>query len=195
MGGYGSGRRPERVAVEDCLTIDVGLFRRRGLLKPGSRGECAWSRHGQRTGAIGFHAEEERIVLDYRCRGEAITQTIWLTDAPCHYGGSRLWFECPHCGRNAGKLHLAPGRRYFECRDCYGLTYESRREDPDHRMRRRATRLCLRLGDDPHCDQIPPKPKGMHWRTYHRLLDEIQGARHLSDCHYFAKHFRLRLNR
>ena len=43
------------------------------------------------------------------------------------------WFVCPlvGCGRRVGKLYLPPGGRYYGCRHCYRLTYESAQEhDP-----------------------------------------------------------------
>jgi hypothetical protein len=49
-------------------------------------------------------------------------------------GGPRWWFTCPlavngrACGRRAAKLYLPPGGRYFGCRVCYDLTYESCQE-------------------------------------------------------------------
>ena len=49
-------------------------------------------------------------------------------------GGVRYWFICPlstngvYCGRRTGTLYLASGGNYFGCRQCYGLSYESRNE-------------------------------------------------------------------
>lgn len=67
----------------------------------------------------------EKTDLDYK---------IQLATTPCHFGGVRYWFICPlakngrYCGRRTGTLYLASGGKYFGCRDCYNLSYESRNE-------------------------------------------------------------------
>jgi hypothetical protein len=59
---------------------------------------------------------------------------IPLVTEPCHFGGVRYWFICPlsrngvPCGRRAGTLFLSPGSKYFGCRHCHDLSYESRNE-------------------------------------------------------------------
>jgi len=59
---------------------------------------------------------------------------VSLTTTPCHFGGVRYWFICPlvrngsPCGRRVGTLFLSSGGKYFGCRHCYDLSYESRNE-------------------------------------------------------------------
>jgi hypothetical protein len=91
------------------------------------------------------------------------------------FGGVRYWFRCPGCGRRCAILYL-PSRPYsFACRWCYGLRYYSQRTDFADRMHRAAARLCRRFGVsgglawDMALDGLPPKPRGMHWSTYHHL--------------------------
>lgn len=56
---------------------------------------------------------------------------IPLTTTSCYFGGKRYWFTCPwytngeYCGRRVGVLYL--GGKYFACRHCYNLTYNSRK--------------------------------------------------------------------
>jgi hypothetical protein len=56
---------------------------------------------------------------------------VELTRTPCAYGGGRYWFLCPltkdgvYCGNRVGKLYLPRRGRFFGCRECYDLTYES----------------------------------------------------------------------
>jgi hypothetical protein len=58
---------------------------------------------------------------------------IPLTTTTCYFGGKRYWFICPwyangkYCGRRVGVLYL--GGKYFACRHCYDLSYESRNEN------------------------------------------------------------------
>jgi len=68
---------------------------------------------------------DEKTHCDYK---------IQLTTTSCHFGGVRYWFICPlsingvYCGRRVGTLYLASGGKYFGCRHCYNLSYESRNE-------------------------------------------------------------------
>ncbi|MEW5865081.1 MAG: hypothetical protein AB1773_16050, partial [Pseudomonadota bacterium] len=55
----------------------------------------------------------------------------------------------------------------------YRLAYASAREDAGGRARRRAERIRERLGWEPGIlNGHGPKPKGMRWRTFHRLIEE-----------------------
>jgi hypothetical protein len=60
-----------------------------------------------------------------------VSYTIEVVSDPCRFGGTRRYLRCPlvrgseACGRRAGKLFLPPGGRYFGCRTCYNLTYQS----------------------------------------------------------------------
>ncbi len=64
------------------------------------------------------------------------------------------------------------------CRACHDLAYASTREDETGRCDRRVMRIGERLGSDSNgCRgcywMMPDKPKGMHWRTYERLLRDL----------------------
>jgi hypothetical protein len=67
--------------------------------------------------------------------------------------------------------------RYFLCRNCYRLAYQSQREQPPERALRRANNIRMRLGGDPGMLwPFPGKPKGMHWRTFKRLSHQVRRA-------------------
>jgi hypothetical protein len=48
-----------------------------------------------------------------------------------YFGGKRWWFRCPlvvggiRCWQRVGKLYLPPRGKYYGCRRCYNLTYQS----------------------------------------------------------------------
>ncbi len=57
--------------------------------------------------------------------------TIRLQSTRPYFGGLHWWFICPllrlarPCNYRASKLYLPPGGRYYGCRHCYDLTYQS----------------------------------------------------------------------
>ncbi len=110
---------------------------------------------------------------------EDVNDLIPIVTTTMHFGSTRHWFSCPSCGRRSRILY---GGARFRCRLCRGARYESqyqtaaltacdRRWDIRRRLEERGGFAMGLLGLD---DGLPPKPKGMHWRTYHRLeqLDE-----------------------
>ncbi len=130
MGGPGGGRwrsllRAE--AVEDCLALDVGML--------GVGGVLIWTNfRGVPVASMGCELdvrdpETPSVILRYTTRtGETVAYTVILLTTRPHFGGLRRWFACPRCARRVGKLYLPPGRRFFACRACHGLTYRSCQE-------------------------------------------------------------------
>jgi hypothetical protein len=164
--------------VEDWLALDVRRLHRRGLLRPGRSGAVQWSSgRGEPTGSVVVRAGADRLTLSYRTRArggpwQEVEQHVALTSTPCHYGGRRVWFLCPRCGRRCAVLH---GGARFYCRRCWGLAYRSQREDAADRARRRARTIRYRLGGGGNLlEPFPAKPKGMWWRTYARLRAEAE---------------------
>ena len=134
-----------RWTVEECKTITTQFLNKHNYFNGGVSygGGMNWSRNGEKTGSIGFTVStvegdeyirfqytqtdrntEEKTELDYK------VQLDWT---PCYFGGRRWWFICPlmvngkACNRRVGSLHLGNGK-YFGCRHCYNLTYESSKE-------------------------------------------------------------------
>jgi len=100
---------------------------------------------------------------------------VWT---PTRFGGRRQWFKCLSCGKGCRILY---GGVRFRCRRCHGLRYQSQYEQPGLGGVDQADKIRRRLGDKVGSaferDEFPPKPKGMHWKTYRRLerrYDELQ---------------------
>jgi hypothetical protein len=183
MGGEGSGnwyRFDEKTTTGECHSVDVRSLHREGLLKSGRWFSLRWSRAGRETGSIRIAVEgndtPKRVLLLYRHRlgpgeeWEDVQQPVSLDWTVCNFGGERRWFVCPGagCGRRVALLY-GPGR-YFLCRHCYDLAYESQRENEMHRALRRAQAIRERLGGSANMTKpFPEKPKGMHSSTYDRL--------------------------
>jgi hypothetical protein len=190
MGGAGSGdwyRYGTKHTVESYNHLDVNSLHRKGLLEPGTRGSVSWSRGERALGSVGFEVDEGCFVLDYRQRRnsseewEEVRYPVRLSWTPCNFGGERPWFVCPgvvngyYCGRRVAKLY--DRGKYFLCRHCHDLTYESRKDGQRYRALRKCQRIRRRLGGSANMTlPFPPKPKGMHFDTYLRLWHEHERA-------------------
>ncbi|WP_108839451.1 hypothetical protein [Tateyamaria sp. Alg231-49] len=189
MGGIGSGRHwhwNTKSTTADYRSIDVRRWAREGLLTPGQRTSWKWSIEGEKVAGIDVRADQGLVRLIYRSgdygdEWESHDYPVRLLSQPCHYGGHRVWFACPaqECGRRVAKLY---GGRIFACRHCHQLAYPSQREKPFQRYQRRAFKIRERLGwmTGP-CDPWGDKPKGMHQKTYERLLYELDHWEGASD--------------
>lgn len=174
MGGIGSGRYSTcPTTLDDFQAIDLRYLRRQKLLSPGYHGSLRWLRGGQETASIRFSVGTDDVVLSYRTRArgaadwEDVREVVPLLRTAQPLGGERLWFGCPHCRRRCMILY---GGRRFLCRRCVGAPYGSQNEDAHDRLLRRAQAIRTRLGGSgATTEPFPPKPKGMHWKTYDRL--------------------------
>src|SRR6266446_6614982 len=88
-----------------------------------------------------------------------------LIDERPHKNGARE--SVGRVGRRSALLYGTG--ELFACRHCYGLTYASQREALHLRGLAKAQKIRMRLGGSPESEEVPDKPKGMHWRTYDRL--------------------------
>lgn len=131
---------------------------------------------------------------------ENVEEPVPIVWAPCNFGGARPWFVCPgivngiSCRRRVGKLYGSG--RYFLCRQCYRLAYQSQREQPHERALRRANNIRMRLGGGPGVlSPFPEKPKGMHWRSYERQRQRAAKAEGAADEHLWMWLGRLKAQR
>ena len=155
MGGVGSGR--------------WGVSRR-PLAESMRRIDFATLRHDAPSLRVG-HALKIKC---HRADGEvAEVATVYLESTRMYFGGRRLWFRCPRCDRRCRVLF---GTWRIACRRCHGLRYCSQRETKEDRATRAMMKIVRRLDpDDPDpCNDLPEKPKGMHQRTYDRLVERYE---------------------
>ena len=136
MGGYGSGRQGRKALVEDCMILDGYKFLPSITPPPDtfgatcrqSDGHWGWYRRGQKIATIDYSLNGTSVFLDYILNKKvAVHILITTTGTSQPHGGQRFWFRCPAngCGRMVAKLYLPPWGRYFACRHCYDLTYQS----------------------------------------------------------------------
>lgn len=183
MGGIGSGNRyryNSKNTVEGRTSLDINRWVREGCITSGRSFSTKWTWGDGSTSSISVRVESAwAIRLSYRTRsgGEVdwtdVNYSIQLTRTPCRFGGERTWFLCPGrgCERRVAKLYCAG--RYYVCRHCGNLAYSSQSEDAGDRALRRAQTIRKQLGGSANMFELfPPKPKGMHWRTYISLQRE-----------------------
>lgn len=162
MGGPGSGRwfssYSRRWTVEQMARVDVRVLHRRDP----------------------FPQDQKKIWLSVKGeQGECELRIDWTG---CNFGQGRPWFVCPHCGSRCAILYRPPRAPLKElaCRKCYNLTYQSRRKrQPWNTERLRVQRIERRLGvkrKPALVNLLPPRPKGMHHKTYERLAWEWREA-------------------
>jgi len=131
--------------VEDCRSVSIAFLNKHGYLSPQccQSGGISWKNcYDEETASMGIavsmiegerYARFQYTITD-RHSGEKTDYDykVSLTTTLCNFGGVRYWFICPlslngvYCGRRVGKLYLGPGGRYYGCRHCYDLSYESR---------------------------------------------------------------------
>ena len=177
MGGRGSGRPAgygRENTTENSLPLDIRHLQRRGVLVPGQTCSWQWTLGDRVRASIQIRALAWQVELTYNYapRGgpaEVIHQTVMLETTPCTLGGRRTWFRCSTCCARVAVIYGAG--RLFGCRTCQGVPYASQRETNDDRATRHADRIRKKLGWVAGILNEPGvKPKGMHWRTYERLL-------------------------
>lgn len=178
MGGFGSGRGQRgKSTTSDMHPLDIRRLHRAGLLTPGRVFSWQWTVCGREVSSIQMRSEADRLVLIYRNRShggewQPMEYPVYLEWTGCNLGGRRVWFRCPArgCGRRVAVLY---GGSIFACRHCHNLAFECQRETDDDRALRRADTIRRRLGWQPGIANLPGgRPKGMHYRTYLRLLNE-----------------------
>lgn len=138
MGRYYYSKKEE---ADSLKSLNVAFLNKHGYLNSGWRsGTVTWSRNEEKTGNISIQSsideDEQYVKLIYtqtnNNTGEKtnLNYKIPLTTTPCYFGGKRYWFICPwyvkniYCGRRVGVLYLSD--KYFACRNCNNLTYNSR---------------------------------------------------------------------
>lgn len=176
MGGWGSGQwQSAKNLTSDMWVLDVRRLQRDGLLAAGQWFMWRWYHDGEEIASIQIRVNDDHVILNYRARNperasQSLDYPVLLDWTACHLGGRRAWFRCPArgCSRRVAVLY---GGTIFACRHCHRLAYASQRETPDDRAMRRAGKIRRRLGWKPGiANPGGDKPKGMHWRTFEKLI-------------------------
>lgn len=182
---YGAGRPGWHVKAENCLRLDIQDLARRKLLG-GAFFTWRWSNSytGEEVGSIGIATTADCVRLNFNSNGEPIHQELQTVRTPCHFGGSRPWWQCPRCRRRVGVLYLRNSS--FMCRRCGRVAYASQTEDEMGRAWRKQRKAERQLGENWQ------RPKGMHRRTFEKLINFILDCEEQRDAalvRYMVKRF------
>jgi hypothetical protein len=113
-------------------------------------------------------------------------QTVHLVGKTRTFGGHQWYFICPTTNRCCSVLWKPPGATHFRSRQGWGrqVAYTSQFLDPDNRAHRGKAKIKARLIADLDPDEweLPPKPKWMRWRTYHRLEEKFDSYEEILEC-------------
>ena len=172
--------------AEDYLQLSVAKLREWGYLEPNQfrSGSVQWTR--------GWAENKSSISISVSTFPDDMYVRLWytntdrfsdekkdfdykvsLTTTPCNYGGARYWFVCPlyksgiYCGKRVGKLY---GGKWFGCRHCYDLSYESRNESASYRGYPFKVLTNSKKIDDLYERMKRRTYKGKPTKTYQKIL-------------------------
>lgn len=176
MGGYGSTRwrwYSKKTQAEECFTLRISKLKR--YLIPWQSGNAWWTQGETELGRIGYQVigsenfpnTPEGIRLFYTIGAKSrkpvnFDYTVRLTTSYLAWDKVRYWFVCPTagCGRRVGCLYLPSDCKYFACRHCCNLTYQTRQEGYKDRPIYNQLAAIMQ-------DKLP----GATWRDIKRLLN------------------------
>lgn len=102
---------------------------------------------------------------------------VIVTQTPVFGHAVRHWFQCPRCGRRAGRLFLFDA--HLACRRCEGVRYASQRWTLHERAEHRAARMWKRLAPTVAftlAPRAPPRAARAHRRRHTRLAIAYEAA-------------------
>ncbi len=195
MGGFGSGGyyRSKNVYADESMCLDVNRMVKLGAIpKHGYRtGKLVWTHNStsEEKSSIGYtvdtlNEEQPYIKLAYRIisSDEQYDYKINLIKTRPYYGGERLWFVCPVRGHRTAKLYLPYGGNLYASRQAYGLKYATQSMCPASRAIERKWRIVRKTNGD----NYPVRPKGMHDKTFYKIMEEFWQAEQECDNYLMA---------
>jgi hypothetical protein len=195
------GRWRSRVRLEAGLKLDLNRLFRDGLAKRGEvrRAVISWHR-----GSFDDIVAAGPIEADFRqepfgwitVKLGKLEQRLQCSGEWRNFGGIQWYFICPGVGARASVLWLIPGADRFLSRQAWGrrVAYGSQFETPRDRAQSQAEKIRRRLGGAQylaHAVPDPPKPKGMHWRTYGAQLERFEAYEIKCNLYFLASAERL----
>ena len=130
MGGYGSGRRPEKYFATTEESCSVRLYGKRGKgVSPSCRTYgCRLTTAARIDARVWWCSGPPRFFLHCTCFENQDSEQVKLVTTAPYFGGLRFWLVCRSCHGRVTTLFCLGSRRSFLCIVCQGLTYQSCRE-------------------------------------------------------------------
>jgi hypothetical protein len=188
----GVPRSRQRICLQQqALRLDINWLLRRQMIAPGSATDphaIRWVNSDGMVIASGWISADMRNDIEGLLHTHIgdLEQTITLVTLPRHLGGRQWFFACPATNRRTSVLWLPPGARQFASRYAWPgrVAYSSQFLTPMDRAHLGKERIKRRLiGDlDPEEWDLPPKPKWMRWKTYHRLVERFDSYEAMLDA-------------
>jgi hypothetical protein len=177
-------RSRQRICLQQqALKLDINLLIRRRLITPGSAPglhSLRWVNSNGEVIASGWISADMEAHTEglFVIRIDDFEQRIALVTLPRHLGGRQWFFICPVMDCRASVLWLPRGAQQFASRHAWAgkVAYKSQFMTPMDRAHLGKERIKRRLiGElDPEEWDLPPKPKWMRWKTYHRLVEQFE---------------------
>lgn len=174
--GYHCGRKQTRPYTTEYHRINARLFK--SLLTMALGSYSLNSKH--------LSNEHRKLVLSKNENGVRYV-TFTINDKPHRVAlkldnrsvRNKLYITCPYCQKQRQSLFAI--KSGYACRECLGLHYASQSERPQKRLVRRIRKLRTEIWgyDWPSVNNmfeqivLWPKPKLMHWRTFHMKRENI----------------------
>ncbi|WP_201616471.1 hypothetical protein [Psychrobacter urativorans] len=118
------------------------------------------------------NSSAKSIEFSYTHRSKPYQYSIQLSKISCNYGGHRYWWLCPKCNQRTSTLYYAG---LYVCRHCIGANYGSQLQQPIDRIYSKLNAIRAHMGWQVGVIHgIGERPKGMHAKTYNRLLKEYE---------------------
>ena len=187
MGGFGSGRKAERLVpvLADLPRLRLAQLKTVDLARPGVAG-IILTEHDLPQGrrALWVASLPGHLVVAYIRAGRVIAQKIEIHEQPCNFGGSRFYMAC-QCGHRSMDLYLTGTG--FVCRRCSGSIYKSQTFSAPHlKALARITAIHVKMGIPPGSaldNLLPDKPKRMRFATYFQIGQSLLTAAHDLERH------------
>ena len=187
---YGAGRPGWKRKAEASTAFDIRHIARKGYLRGNAWFTWVWtnSYSGEVVGRVSVRVSDdpERVVLSYQWTPydsdpQSVECTLRVNRTACTYGGNRPWFLCPQCGQRCAVVYFGARGGRYACRKCVRVAYCSQSEDVMARAWRKQGKIEKRLAGGEGEWNGWQRPKGMHHKTFHRLLDKIDASEQQKD--------------
>lgn len=164
-----------RRCTDELIALDIRQLAREGHLGVERMSWGSWTRRDGMNITLHTHTRHDGLWVEWRTRARdestwhAFNRLLTLECTAMHLGGERVWWHCPRCDKRVAILY----GRELACRHCWALTYRCRNETREDSASRQANKVRRKLGWPVGIlNDVGGRPKGMHRKTYLRLLKE-----------------------